>query len=444
MAAPVTSQVFDAIVVGAGVSGFSAALALKEKNKRVAIIAKSLGASSVSSGAWDFGTIPRGISSLEEATCSDAWITLYHKVLAEDPKLLNAREFIASAESIKSAIAPELDLQFSFRQCLTLPTSAGSWKRCFGAQALQAKADLNQLIGKKIAFVTCDRWRFRADLILKKWLSHLESTGLALDITLVSLDLPIKGTDWPLPHMASRLQAEETFRLQFLDSLQKTVGGASYDVLLFPPVFLENSFVKTIQNQTNAEVAECLATVEPIAGYRLLQATRKALSRLEIPLLTVSELRPQIEKGSVKAFQVVASHAGSTKTSSEPSSSHLVRGNQFVLASGKLFGGGIALGYQAVKETVFDLPLFHCRTEGPIAYRSELPWDSHPFHEEQPWARLGVWADTKWRPRDSAKGTALENVVVCGSALGGVDYAKEGLGLGFMASTGRQCANVLH
>lgn len=54
------SHSFDAIVLGGGggIAGFSAALALREKGKRVAVVFRGSGASSVSSGAWDFRPIP--------------------------------------------------------------------------------------------------------------------------------------------------------------------------------------------------------------------------------------------------------------------------------------------------------------------------------------------------------------------------------------------------
>jgi len=52
---------------------------------------------------------------------------------------------------------------------------------------------------------------------------------------------------------------------------------------------------------------------------------------------------------------------------------------------------------------------------------------------------LGLWVDKKWRPKDDAGTVPFKNVMACGSLIGGIDYAKEGLGLGFMASTGGHC-----
>lgn len=405
-------------------AGFSAAVALKKKNKQVAVIAKTGGASSVSSGAWDFGRGPQ-----------ETWPDQYRRALVDAPEIGNPEDVTAAAQDVATALAKDLKLSFSFKKPYVLPTSSGTWKRCAGAQEIQVRGDLNNIKSKKIGVVASEHWRFRADLVLKKWAAEAESQGTRLDLTPLWLDLPLKGADWPLSHIGARLAADETFRKQFLESLERRHHGSNCETLLFPPLFADPAFFDTVQKTLKVQAAECLATVEPVAGLRLTNAIRRALERLQIPLIFVSDVKAEMSDSFVRQLQIVEKGSEAWRA---------VSAQGYVLATGKFFGGGVDLGYHRLRETVFGLPLFHSRSDGPVANRSELNWDFHPFPEEQPWARLGTWADAKWRPRDTTKNPVLKNVVVCGSNLGGVDFAKESLGLGFMAYTGRQSANVLH
>ena len=114
-----------------------------------------------------------------------------------------------------------------------------------------------------------------------------------------------------------------------------------------------------------------------------------------------------------------------------------------MLATGKFFGGGLELGASVVRETIFDLPIFSVRSRGPIRYRAELPWVERSFADEQPWAAIGVRVDDGWRPLDDTGAPVFTNLAACGSVLTGVDLARNGMGLGFAAFSGRECGNRL-
>jgi glycerol-3-phosphate dehydrogenase subunit B len=148
----------------------------------------------------------------------------------------------------------------------------------------------------------------------------------------------------------------------------------------------------------------------------------------------VSELTPK--SGEKLIYALEGKGRGENETS-------LFEAKCFVLATGKFLGGGLRVSYRELGETLFSLPLFCNRTRGTLRYRAELPWMDRSFADEQPWATLGVRVDQGWRPVDGAGSPLFENLVACGSILAGADLAREGLGLGFAAYTGRECAGMV-
>lgn len=420
----------DAIVIGSGVAGVSAALTLKRRGKKVLVLSKNGGATSVSSGAWDFGPI-HGEESLESMRETPAWQALYGKVLVDAPELANPADIVASCE----ALAKDLKISFNFKRPYLLPTSSGKWKRTYGAQSLQAKSDLRDLKNKKVGFVASPQWRFRADLVKKSWMSLAEVQGTRLDLDILPVDSPSAQGDWSLPHIAARFQNDAEYRAKLLDSLRKKVSGENYDTLLFPPLFLEVDTAELVQKELGGvTIAECLSGAEPVAGHRLQKNLERLLQKLEIPVMNISQLQAETADGAVRKLR------GLTKQ--DPNWQEWEATN-IVLATGKFFGGGISLGYQRLRETTFEMPCYVDRQQGPKQYRSELDWRDTKFRDEQTWARLGLWLDNQWRPRQSDKTPVLKNVTAAGSIIGGVDFSRESMGLGFFAYSGRQCAHVL-
>jgi len=419
----------DAIVIGSGVAGVSAALTLKRRGKNVLVLTKNGGATSVSSGAWDFGPI-QGDASFEAMYETPAWQALYRSVLVDASELANPSDVVASCE----ALAKDLKVSFNFKRPYLLPTSSGKWKRTYGAQSLQVKADLNALKNKKVGLVASDRWRFRADLIRKNWMSLAELQGTRLDLEIVPVEAPSSQGDWPLPHIAARFQNDSAYRTAFIESLRKKVTDANYDTLLFPPIFLEHDTAEQVQKELGVNIAECLAGAEPVAGHRLQKNLERLLQKLEIPVIAISQLQAETHEGAVRKLRGLTKQDPNWQEWEAPF---------IVLASGKFFGGGIELGYQKVRETIFELPCYLDRMQGTKQYRSELDWRDTRFADEQPWAKLGLWLDQQWRPRGTNQQPVLKNVTAAGSIIGGVDFARESVGLGFFAYSGRQCAHVL-
>jgi len=424
---------FDVLVLGAGLAGFAAAIAAHRKGKKVAVVAKSVGATAVSSGALDFGPISIGESNSFEAHCkSKVWKELYGRILVENKELLLAEEIKKSAMELSDAIG--LDLSFRWEKPFCLPTSAGYIKYAFGCQAVQAFADLSGLKGKKIGLIGSKQWRFRSDLVATQLAAACRKHGVELDIIPLWLTDKWKGRDCSLSHLATRIAVDAGFREAFRESVLTSVKGSSIDFVLFPPLFLNSSFFNSLKETIGLGMAECLATIEPIAGKRLHEGITAGLEKEGIEYYPVSKIRPWVKGRKILGLQCYM------KSEREPRS---VAARQYILATGKFFGGGIHMGFERVHETALNLPVFIQRSDEPIIHRSQISWVDRGFTEDQPWANLGIRVDSEWRPIDAQEVPIYENLRGCGSLIGGVDFSKERLGLGFMAYSGRQSGQLV-
>jgi len=313
-------------------------------------------------------------------------------------------------KEITQALEPSLPMTVRLERSMDLPTTDGSIKRTFVAQKYQAAFELSQDSPRNIGVLHSSQWRYPSQPLSEQW--QKSPLGLSKKWELKTLGSWPWGDDVPLAHLATRLEHDRAFEATFLELVVKTIKTSPVDLLILPPLCLSAAQWQKWEQSIGCRIAEPLCTIEPIAGERLRRGIATILNQLKIPMVTQS--------------------LHHTEISNSPT-------DQMIVATGKLFGGGIKLGYQSVEETALGLPLFIQRSSAPIRYRWELDWTDHGFATDQPWAKLGLWVNENWQPVDETKTICSPHVRACGSAVGGVDYGRHGVGLGLMAVMGRLC-----
>jgi glycerol-3-phosphate dehydrogenase subunit B len=268
----------------------------------------------------------------------------------------------------------------------------------------------------------------RPDFLIRRWQSEAMAQRERLEVSPLWIHPDDSGPDWPLPALSTRYHAQEPFRSRLRELLDDRLHGSRFELLLFPPFFLDPRHADQLGRDLGIEVAEVLSTLEPTAGFRLRAAMSRGLARLGIDSHNWDQLQASTHEGRISGLRGYHPEKGWMKAEAQ----------HYVLATGKYFSGGLALGYETITEPLFDLPLFLRRESREIRYRAEIPLSDRNFHEEQIWASLGVRVDEKWRPLDRNRAPVFANLSACGSIIGGVDAARSGLGLGFMAYSGRQ------
>lgn len=412
-----SSQTFDAVVVGDGLAAFAAASALREQGKSVAQVYQGSGATSVSSGAWDFGPIAQSGGSFSSQLAGEAWKQTFKMLLWETKLFPSAEEWTSSFAAVAGELGQLLPVSCRFDSAFLLPCTSGGLRQVYAAQAIQAAADPILRAKQRVALVSARNWRFRADLLCRQWNHMAKRFGLTVEFR--SVDLPSEGEGWDVPLARVSAELQNAKRIDsFRDGLARL--GDSVDALLLPPVFPSHAAFEHVRKAVPFPVAEALASTEPTAGYRLHEAIRQTLERLGVKRFFAKRLDVQPAGGRIRDLTALSQGAGVT-----------LKADLFVLASGRYFGGGLRAGFQRVEETVFGLPLYQDServSERRVVVEGRVDW-----------SRLGVRVDEDLRPLAEDGKPAFQNLVACGSVLGGVDYAANQIGLGFFALTGRRC-----
>ncbi len=418
----------DVVVLGSGIAGFSVAETLAGAGKSVILLSPVHSpagtATALSSGTWDTGPV--------------------HALQARDR--VTFRDFVKSAswrQSAGSLLMPEGmltgdDVPFDrfhgdsgvFSSLMQghddgpalLPMEGGRFRATYAAQKICYAANAMAWAGKKVGVAVCPQWRLPTELWIPEWKRRLQELSIPAG-DLVPFKISLKGFDWPLSQLAARLESDPNVAQLFREQIGRGLKESPVDLLLFPPLFLDAAFVRSLETDFKTTVAEMVSPSEPTAGLRLartLQAKREQLGIERIPI--VSARQPSLRQNTF----LVTSATGELLE---------VKSRAVVLCTGKFLSGGLE-STGRVSESVLGLPLFLNRTRGPIVYQDELKEPAELF-------RLGLWLDEWHRPR-GIDGTLAENLFASGSLVGGLDFSQGRFGLGFFTWLGRACGKKIH
>jgi glycerol-3-phosphate dehydrogenase subunit B len=206
------------------------------------------------------------------------------------------------------------------------------------------------------------------------------------------------------------------------------LGGAER-LLLFPPVLGLDGAEQVrgwLREATGSRVAELVGSPAlALAGWRLDRALQRALSRAGVELRSARALGVEREGARVAALRVAAGGA-----------EERLALDALVLAAGRFVGGGVVERDGALAEPLLGLPLFDLagrRVDG-VSPRRLVRRD---YEGEQPLFAAGVRTDARLRPL-AADGAPLANAFAAGDLLGGFDPARERSGLGVALLSGRR------
>jgi anaerobic glycerol-3-phosphate dehydrogenase len=403
------------VVIGRGIAGTQLALSLARRGRKVLVVANGDGATAVSSGLFDLGP-----GASRGSTLADAWSPMSLRnatqaLLLDDPAVtsLDPQAALATLTELGGATLPVATAAgLPFRVLAFDGTFPAAW----AAQAPLAALDGALRAGARIGVVGSRQLRLDTASAIPFWAHHGRLAGLSPSLEPVTIEL--KGADWTLEQLAARFGADEELKLAFFDKLEKAARESRVEALLLPPVFLdvgpEGPWAR-LQSRLGIPMGEFLLPGSPVPGERLRAALARRLEEAGIPVVSADGLTAVRHKRAITGL-------GNEQWE--------VSADRFALATGKYLGGGVRIGYVRVREPLFDLPLFRHRTEPSIAYRRLLPLaEGHPA-----WAPIGAWGDATHRPRNQFGERLLDNVYVTGTLLGGVDFRRRRLGLGFLAS----------
>jgi glycerol-3-phosphate dehydrogenase subunit B len=413
---------YDAVVIGAGLAGLTAALRLAEAGQRVAVLAKGVGATHLSPATIDVLGYDDGVvASPAQALPGFADAHIEHPYGR------------LSVELLRGALAWFQDRLDGHGYCggldenLLVPTAVGVAKPTALVPETMAAADLRK--GGRFVFVGL---RGLKDFYPAFLAGNVAQAGLPGGVSVAT-----RAIELVLPHGVQRDLGSLGFARRFEDAGFRATVVAELKPHLVPgesvgfPAVLGVGRVREVRQELQEGLGHPVfevPTLPPsVQGLRVFETMTGALRRLGGRLVvgsTVGEARTS--NGRVEAVV--------TETAGRPIA---YRAGSFVLASGGFASGGLELELSGrVRETVFDLPL--SGVPGP-----DEPRLAREYFEDHPISRAGVATDEKMLAVNSEGEPVYENLHAVGATLAGAVPWREASGNGISLASGYAAAEAI-
>jgi glycerol-3-phosphate dehydrogenase subunit B len=404
---------FDAVVIGAGTAGLTAATRLAEGGARVCVLAKGVGSTHLAPGTIDvIGYAP---DRVEEPERGLAELVAAHP---DHPYALIGTEAVGAAlqwfaEQVEQGPHPGYRYVGGLERNHLLPTAVGVVRA--SALVPETMCDGDARSGEPVCVVGTRMLRdFHAALCA----ANLADTGIAARA--IDVELEVERADANALGLARRFDDGE-WRAAFAATLAPMLGG---DERVGLPAVLgmrdPHGAWADLQRRLGRGVFEIPTLPPSVPGMRVFEALRSALRRAHGRLILGSEVVGAERDGA--RISAVRAHAAGRDVR--------YHARWFVLATGGFASGAITLGSDWVtRETVLGLPLRGVPDPGEPRFVGD-------YLAEQPMARVGVAVD------GSLRAEGAENVLVAGAALPGAVPWREGSGEGIALASGHRAAEV--
>jgi glycerol-3-phosphate dehydrogenase subunit B len=405
---------YDAVVVGAGVAGLTAATRLAEGGARVCVLAKGVGCTHLTAGTIDvLGYDPERVA--EPARSLPGFLAAH----PDHPYALLGVEAIGRglewfAERVARGPKPGYRYTGGLERNHLLPTAVGAARPSALVPETMAAGDLRDAAPVCVVGVRVLR-DFHAALCA----ANLARAGI--EARAIDAKVDVGRVEANALGLARRFD-DPAFRARFADALRPRLRDG--ERVAFPAMLGvrdPHAAWSDLERRLDRPVFEIPTLPPSVPGMRVFDVLRAALRAAGGRLVIGSEV-------------VAAERSGERVTAlrARASGHDVVYGARWVvLAIGGFASGGLSLDSDWVaREPALGLPL-----RGVPA--PDEPRFGASYFGEQPLARAGVAVDASLR----ANGT--ENVLVAGAALPGAESWREGCGEGVALASGHRAAELV-
>jgi glycerol-3-phosphate dehydrogenase subunit B len=422
----------DILVIGAGPAGLLAAWVASSQDARVRVLAAGIGTTHLSPG-WigvlDAGGGPSGDTGLNLTGALLRWIADH----PQHPYALAGLDALQKGLAALQEACAEAELNYvgNLQANYKLPTALGALAPAALAPESFASGDA-RLPGEMLITGPAG-WR---DFYPGLCAGNLARQGVSARSAPFDLPEAAIGKFDSTPVGLARLFESADVRARVATQVKAKLNGAAR--VGFPAVLgLEGhaGVWRDLQDRLGVPVFEIPTLPPSVPGIRLYSALKRALLRSGTRILLDMTATRGLIEGNRAVGVVVPS----------PAREAMVRADRIILATGGLYGGGIASNRHGdMREAVFDLPLAIPATlsdrtpgEAPAWFDDRfLPERGHPVH------MIGVRANANLQPKSEAGEVLLENVRIAGRLLGGYNPVIEGSTEGVWLATAYRAATT--
>jgi glycerol-3-phosphate dehydrogenase subunit B len=414
----------DVVIVGGGMSGLAAGVALAEEGAAVLVLAKGAGSLQLAPGTIDL----LGYAGERVTEPLSAIATLAGDDPAHPYALLGADAVADATRWLSSRVAdgPLAPYRYvgSPEQNTLLPTAIGVPRPSALVPETMAAGDLRQ--AARIVVVGFRGMKdFHPALIAE---NLARATASAVSVRATQIDPPSE-----LDGEAGTLRlARSLDRPGAAAALATRLAAVVQDdeVVALPAVLSigdPHGVWETLQRGVGRPVCEIPTLPPSIPGLRLFDTLRALLRRAGGRLVTGSYVVGA--KGIRDRVEAVRVHVSGGERS------YATR--WVVLATGGVASGGLALDSDwRMRETALGLDVAGVPAPGEPRFSSRY-LDRHPL------SRVGIAADRDLRPLDSDGARRWENVLVVGASLAGAEPWREKSGEGIALTSGHRAAQLI-
>ena len=412
---------FDTIIIGGGLSGLTAGLALQKAGKRVAIV--SMGQSTLHFNSGSFDLLGYDAQGAVVSNPLDA----IAKLDAKHPysKCENIEALAAEAKALltDSGVKVNGDAKANHYRITPMGAVKPAWLTIDDYATL---TEAGKLPWRKVALVNVIGY---LDFPTKFIASGLRKLGAEVDVKGFSTPELEAARKSPSEMRASNIakvlgNAQTVSRVA--SEVNAQISGGNYDVVLLPAVLgiADAAFSQQLKDEVSCPV-QFLATLPPsVPGVRVQNLLRKRFIAAGGVHLTGDKANGGvIENGTLKSI------------TTENLVDTPLKADNFILASGSFVSDGLTSNYDEVKEAVFGLDVD--ATDG-----GHIQWVKFGVYNAQPYMEFGVATDEKLHVKKDGK--VINNCYAVGSVLSGHNRVKMADGTGVSMLTALQAVkNIL-